>query len=233
LQFSLPLQEPNRVDNNNIKQEGFRTGLEGDFSLGENEFNWDANYGDYRYIQDSGGPGNLNLVHLYNAIGPSFMAANGQVECGTPTNVIAGCVPLNPFSGAGGLTPAEQNYLNYTFFTHSWSEQREVKTDLSGDMFTLPRALGEGDATFAIGADHRDVSGGVTPDSYTQQGLNTNLQQNPGKGSYGINEAYAEINLPLLKDMTGAQLLDFDVSHRLLALLQLRHHQQQLVQAVV
>ena len=214
LQFSLPLQEPNRVDTNNIKQEGFRTGLEGDFSIGENEFNWDANYGDYRYIQDSGGPGNLNLVHLYNALGPSFMAANGQVECGTPGNVIAGCVPLNPFSGSGGLTPAEQNYLNYTYFTHSWSEQREVKTDLSGDMFTLPQSLGEGDATFAIGADHRDVSGGVTPDTYTQLGLNTNLQQNPGEGSYGINEAYAEINLPLLKDMTGAQLLDFDVSHR-------------------
>jgi iron complex outermembrane receptor protein len=215
LQFSLPLQEPNRVDINNIKQEGFRTGLEGDFSLGENEFNWDANYGDYRYIQDSGGPGNLNLVHLYNALGPSFMGANGQVECGTPGNVIAGCVPLNPFSGSGGLTPAEMNYLNYTYFTHSWSQQREAKADLSGDMFTLPQFLGEGDATFAIGADHRDVSGGVTPDIYTQQGLNTNLQQNPGEGSYGINEAYAEINLPLLKDMTGAQLLDFDVSHRI------------------
>ncbi|GLQ48983.1 TonB-dependent receptor plug domain-containing protein [Dyella flava] len=215
VQFSLPLQEPNRVDNNNLKQEGFRTGLEGDFTLGENEFNWDANYSDYRYIQDSGGPGNLNLVHLYDAVGPSFMNASGQVVCGTPGNVIAGCVPLNPFSGQGGLTPAEINYLNYTFFTHSWSQQREVKTDLSGDMFTLPQSLGQGDATFAIGADHRDVSGGVTPDSYTQQGLNTNLQQNPGEGSYGINEAYAEVNLPLLKDLTGAQLLDFDVSHRL------------------
>ena len=215
VQFSLPLYEPNRVDTNNIKQEGFRTGLEGQFSLGENEFNWDTYYSDYRYIQDSGGPGNLNLVHLYDALGPSFMSSSGQVLCGTPTNVIAGCVPLNPFSGSGGLTQAESNYLNYTYFTHSWSQQRQVKADLSGDMFTFPQWLGEGDATFAFGADHRDVSGGVTPDIYTQQGLNTNLQQNPGEGSYGINEAYAEVNLPLLKDMTGAQLLDFDISHRL------------------
>jgi iron complex outermembrane recepter protein len=214
-QFSLPLYEPDRYTINNIKQYGFRAGLEGDFTLGENEFNWDAGYSDYKYIQDMGGPGNLNLVHLYNAIGPSFMNASGQVVCGTPGNVISGCVPLNPFSGSGGLTPAELNYLNYTFFTHSWSEQRQVQANLSGDMFTFPNSLGAGDATFAVGADHRDVSGGVTPDAYTQEGLNTNLQQNPGEGSYGINEAYAEINLPLLKDMAGAQLLDLDISHRL------------------
>lgn len=212
--FQLPLYEPNRVTVNDIKQYGFRAGLEGDFTLGNNEFNWDAGYSDYRYIQDFGGGGNLNLVHLYNAIGPSFMGANGQVQCGTPGNVISGCVPLNPFSGAGGLTPAEATYLNYDFFTHSWSQQRNVEANLNGDMFTLPESLGGGDATFAIGADHRDVSGGVTPDQYTQLGLNTNLQQNPGEGSYGINEAFAEINLPLLKDMAGAQLLDFDISHR-------------------
>jgi iron complex outermembrane recepter protein len=212
--FSTDLQQPNRANIDNIKQYGFRAGLQGDFSLGENEFNWDAGYSDYRYIEDMGGPGNLNLVHLYNAVGPSFMGPNGQVLCGTPGNVIQGCVPLNPFSGSGGLTPAEINYLNIDYFTHSWSEQRNIQANLSGDMFTLPQSLGEGDVTFAVGADHRDVSGGVTPDSYTQLGLNTNLQQNPGEGSYGINEAYAEVNAPLLKDMAGAQLLDFDVSHR-------------------
>ena len=212
--FNLPLFEPNRVTVNNIKQYGFRAGLEGDFSLGQNEFNWDAGYSDYRYIQDMGGGGNLNLVHLYNAVGPSFMASNGQVECGTPGNVIQGCVPLNPFSSTGGLSQAEINYLNYNFFTHSESQQRQVNVDLNGDMFTLPQSFGSGDVTFAVGADHRDVSGLVTPDSYTQLGLNTNLQQNPGEGSYGINEAFAEVNLPLLKDLAGAQLLDFDISHR-------------------
>jgi iron complex outermembrane recepter protein len=213
--FVLPLAQPDRVTVNNIKQYGFRLGLDGDFSLGENEFNWDAGYSDYKYIQDSGGPGNLNLVHLYEALGPSFMGSNGQVQCGTPGNVIAGCVPLNVFSGAGGLTPAEINYLNYNTFTHSWSQQRQVQANLSGDMFTFPNSLGAGDATFAVGGDHRDVSGGVTPDIYTQEGLNTNLQQNPGSGSYGINEAYAEVNLPLLKELPGAQLFDIDISHRL------------------
>jgi iron complex outermembrane recepter protein len=212
--FSTDLQQPNRANIDNIKQYGFRAGLQGDFSLGENEFNWDAGYSDYRYIEDTGGPGNLNLVHLYYAVGPSFLAPNGQVLCGTPSNVIQGCVPLNPFSGSGGLTPAEINYLNLDYFTHSWSEQRQIQANLSGDMFTFPQSMGEGDVTFAVGADHRDVSGGVTPDTYTQLGLNTNLQQNPGEGSYGINEAYAELNVPLLKDMAGASLLDFDVSHR-------------------
>lgn len=214
LTFSLPLYEPNRINNNSIKQYGFRVGLEGEFQLGENGFNWNAGYSEYRYIQNYGGPGNLNLVHVYYALGPSFMGPNGQVECGTPGNVIAGCVPLNAFSGAGGLTPAELNYLNINFLTHLWSETRNVEANLNGDMFTFPQAMGGGDASFAVGANHRAVSGGATPDTYTQLGLNTNLQQNPGVGSYGVNEAYAEVNLPLLKGLPGAQLLNFDLSHR-------------------
>ncbi|RDS83191.1 TonB-dependent receptor [Dyella psychrodurans] len=214
VQFNLPLQYPNRVVFNKIKQYGWRAGLDGDFSIGERQFNWDAGYSDYRYTQSSFGPGNLNLVHLYNAVGPSFLGANGVVQCGTPGNVIAGCVPLNPFSGAGGLTPAEINYLNIVAGTASHSEMKIANVDLSGDMFTFPESLGSGDATFAIGADHRGVSGAATPDQYTQLGLNTNLQQNPGRGSYGLNEAYLEMNFPVLKDMPGAQLLNFDLAHR-------------------
>ena len=214
LEFELPLQYPNRIDYNKIKQYGWRAGLEGDFSLGENEFNWDAGYSDYRYDQSTFGPGNLNMVHLEQAVGPSFMGPGGVVECGTPGNVIAGCVPLNPFSGAGGLTPAEINYLNIIAGTRSYSEMKTVDVNLTGDMFTLPQSMGSGDATFAIGADHRAISGGATPDLYTQLGLNTNLQQNVGSGSYGLNEAYAEVNFPVLKDLPGAQLLDIDLAHR-------------------
>jgi iron complex outermembrane recepter protein len=214
LDFELPLQYPNRVVYNKIKQYGWRAGLEGDFALGEHEFDWDAGYSDYRYTQSSFGPGNLNMVHLEQAVGPSFMGPNGVVECGTPGNVIAGCVPLNPFSGSGGLTPAEINYLNIIAGTRSYSDMKTVSVNLSGDMFTLPQSLGSGDVTFAIGADHRGISGGATPDQYTQLGLNTNLQQNVGAGSYGLNEAYAEVNIPVLKDMPGAQLLDLDLAHR-------------------
>jgi iron complex outermembrane recepter protein len=214
LQFELPLQYPNRVVYNKIKQYGWRFGLEGDFALGEREFNWDAGYSDYRYDQSSFGPGNLNMVHLEQAVGPSFLGPNGVVECGTPGNVIAGCVPLNPFSGSGGITPAEINYLNIIAGTRSYSDMKTVSANLSGDMFTLPQSMGGGDATFAIGADHRDISGGATPDTYTQLGLNTNLQQNVGAGSYGLNEAYAEVNIPVLKEMPGAQLLDIDLAHR-------------------
>ncbi|GLQ46686.1 TonB-dependent receptor [Dyella lipolytica] len=214
LEFLLPLQYPNRLTTDKVKQYGWRFGLEGDFSLGDRGFNWDAGYSNFRYTQSSFGPGNLNLVHLEQAVGPSFMGPGGVVECGTPGNVIAGCVPLNPFSGAGGITPAQINYLNIIAGTRSYSVMKTVNVDLTGDMFTLPQSMGGGDATFAVGADHRDISGGATPDLYTQLGLNTNLQQNRGSGSYGLNEAYAEVNFPILKDMPGAQLLNVDLAHR-------------------
>ncbi len=214
LQFNLPLMYPNRSTLNRIKQYGYRAGLDGNFSLGERSFDWSVDYSDFRYTQSSFGPGNLNMVHLEQALGPSFMGANGVVQCGTPGNVIAGCVPLNPFSGAGGLSPAESDYLNIISGTRSYSEMKTAEANLSGDIVTLPQSLGAGDVTFAVGADHRSISGGATPDEYTQLGLNTNLQQNIGRGSYGLNEAFAEINIPLLKDLPGAQLVDFDVARR-------------------
>jgi iron complex outermembrane receptor protein len=215
LGFELNLADPNRTDSNTVKQYGYHVGLEGDFSIGDRQFNWDAGYGDYKYNQSSFGPGNINLVNLYNAVGPSFLnPATGTVECGAPGNVIAGCVPLNAFSGAGGLTPAEINYLNIVAGTSSYSEQKTASVNLTGNLFTLPTNWGSGDITFAVGADHRDISGGATPDPYTQLGLNTNLQQNVGSGSYDLTEGYAEINAPLLKDATFAKLLDIDIADR-------------------
>ncbi|MGC1547486.1 MAG: TonB-dependent receptor, partial [Rhodanobacter sp.] len=201
----LPRLSVNKVENFRVS-----LGLEGYFGIGEHLFNWDAYYYDTHYSGTILETGNFDLPNLANALGPSFMAANGSVQCGTPGNVIAGCVPLNALAGPGGYSSAMLNYIAINGYEHYGSSDKGPQIDLSGDIFALPA----GDLTMAVGASHRSVSGYDTPDVPSSEGLTTNLAGQPTSGGYGVNEAWVEMNAPLLKDLPGAQSLDLDVARR-------------------
>jgi iron complex outermembrane receptor protein len=208
--FQRYLVELPRLNINKVNNYRYSVGLEGFFNLGEHLFNWDASYYDTKYTGTILDTGNFYLPNLENALGPSFLGANGVVQCGSPGNVIAGCVPLNALAGPGGYTPAMLNYVLTPGYEHYGSQEKGPQVDISGDIYTLPA----GDLTVALGASHRTISGYDTPDVPSAQGLTTNLAGQPTSGSYGVNEAYAEINIPLLKDLPFAQSLDLDVARR-------------------
>ena len=210
IDFQRLVLEAPRLSVNKVKNYRYSVGLEGNFSLGEHLFNWDANYYDTKYEGTILNTGNFYLPNLQNALGASFLGANGVVQCGTPGNVIAGCVPLNVLAGPGGWTPAMLNYVETNGYEHYGSQEKGPQVDLSGDLYQLPG----GDLTFAVGASHRTISGYDIPDVPSGQGLTTNLAGQPTSGSYGVNEAYAEINLPLLKDLPLAQSLSLDLARR-------------------
>src|SRR5205814_9037172 len=71
------------------------SGLEG--FLGDT-WKWDfaLNYG--HQAQDAQTKGYVFYAGLRDALGPSFLDTDGVVKCGTPGNVIAGCVRLNIFN---------------------------------------------------------------------------------------------------------------------------------------
>lgn len=208
--FQRYVEELPRLNINKVKNYRYSLGLEGFFNLGEHLFNWDANYYDTKYMGTILDTGNFYLPNLENALGPSFLSANGTVQCGTPGNVIAGCVPLNALAGPGGYTPAMVNYIAINGYEHYGSQEKGPQVDLSGDVYALPA----GDLTVAVGASHRTISGYDTPDVPSAEGLTTNLAGAPTSGSYGVNEAYAEVNVPILKDLPFAQSLSLDVARR-------------------
>ena len=87
-------------------------GLEGSFEVADRTFDWDVSY---LYTQNKLNAvdtyGNLNTLRVAQSVGPSFLNANGRVQCGTAAAPIAfsACVPWNPFLpfgrvGDGGLT---------------------------------------------------------------------------------------------------------------------------------
>lgn len=208
--FQRYIVEDPRLNINKVNNFRYSVGLEGYFNLGEHLFNWDANYYDTKYDGVITNTGFIYLPNLENALGPSFLGANGTVQCGTPGNVITGCVPLNALAGPGGYTPSMLNYIMTPNFEHYGSEEKGPQVDLSGDVYALPA----GDLTVAIGASYRTISGHDTPDLPSAEGLTTNLAGQPTSGSYDVSEAYAEVNVPLLKDLPMAQSLSLDVARR-------------------
>jgi iron complex outermembrane receptor protein len=187
-------------------------GLEGDFSVRNLPWNWDVNYNHSAVTGSNLGTGNLNLVNLKKALGPSFKNASGVVQCGTPGAPVSlqECVPFNILGGPSASTPDALKYVMSTGQSTYGSSVNSATANVGGEVYTLPAgALG-----FAAGLEYRSVSGYDQPGQFEQSGYSTDLAGNPTYGKYNVKEAYAELNIPVLKNVPFAQLLSFDLATR-------------------
>ena len=202
----------------------FTAALQGSFDIGERYFDWDVGYmfneNDLQIVNN----GNFFIPNVRRAVGPSFVNAQGQLVCGTQgtgpngaDEVIAGCVPWNPFAGFGTgavanslADPAVQAYLFKQEHALGRTETNNYFANLAGSIATLPA----GDLGFAVGYEHRKEEGGFTPDAIAQSGDSTNLASGPTYGSYSLDEVYAELNVPILADIAGAKELSLSIASR-------------------
>jgi iron complex outermembrane receptor protein len=191
--------------------------LQGSFDIGERYFDWDVGYMFNENDLAITNNGNLYIPNIRRAVGPSFMNAQGQIVCGTPGAVIAGCVPWNPFAGFGTgavanslADPEVQAYLYKQENAVGRTETNNYFANLAGSIATLPA----GDLGFAVGVEHRKEEGGFAPDAIAQSGDSTNLASGPTYGSYSLDEVYAELNIPLLADVAGAKELSLSIASR-------------------
>ncbi|MBN8922832.1 MAG: TonB-dependent receptor [Rhodanobacter sp. 68-29] len=212
LYFARRITELPRVTKNNVKSYHFDAGFEGYFEVGSRTWNWDVgtNYNKYDVVEY--GSGNLNLLNLKQALGPSFLNSAGQVQCGTAANPIAfsSCVPFDILGGPSASTPEALKYINSLSQATLQSISKEYTANITGGLFDLPA----GEVGFAAGYEHRKVSGFAIPDQLASSGKTTDLAAGATYGNYTINEGYVELNVPLLKDLPGAKLLSIDVASR-------------------
>ena len=208
-----------RTTDTTVSQWRFTAALEGSFDIGERYFDWDAGYMFSETDTSIINNGNLYIPGIKAAVGPSFLNAQGVVQCGTAAAPIAlsSCTPWNPFAGFG--TGAVANSLDDpNVIKQLYKEEHAVglsKThnyfaNLSGSLFTLPA----GDLGFALGYEYRKEQGGFTPDAIAQSGDSTNLASGPTYGTYTVDEFYLELNVPILADMPGAKELTFNAATR-------------------
>lgn len=207
-----------RVSTSELTNYRFFAGLDGSFDIGDRWFDWDAGYLFSQNKLAQSGTGDFHLANVANAVGPSFLdPVSGKVVCGTPDAIIAGCVPFNPFipfgrEGNGGLT-GNRELMDYLFpETHDTglTKTNNYFANLSGKLLTLPA----GDLLFAAGVERRKEEGGYTPDALTQSGGTSGNAGGPTYGSYSVNEAYLELQVPILANLPGARLLELTVASR-------------------
>lgn len=167
--------------------------LDGKFGLFSHDWYWDINgiYGRNKAKQTMFG--NINAANLAQALGP-VAACTGA------------CVPFNIFGGAGSITQSMLDFVGFEQNDRSKQELWGFSANISGGLLELPG----GTLGLAIGYEHRDYSGRFDPDPVVAAGLGSDIPALPTKGSYNVDELYAELNAPLLADQPFADLLELN-----------------------
>ncbi len=206
-----------RSTSSDFNQYRFSGTFEGYFEVGDRIFDWDVGYLHSESKLTQASFGNLNLANVSRAVGPSFMNAQGQIVCGAPGAVDTGCVPWNPFVEYGVIAPggmtgndALQRFIFQEEHSTGETTTQVFSANLAGSIVTLPG----GDLGFAVGVESRKEDGMFSPDALAQTGGSTNLAAGPTGGGYRVDEAYLELEAPLLSGLPFAEELTLTAATR-------------------
>lgn len=186
-------------------------GIDGEF---DNGWGYEVAYIFGRNDSSTARAGGVNFEKVNEAVGPSFLdAASGQVVCGTVDAPIADCVSLNTFGIPGTDTAVSQEMMDFiTFEAHDFggNEQQIISASVFGEAFELPA----GSVGVAFGLEHREEKGEDFPDALIALGITSGSTRTATQGSYEVDEAFIEANVPLLSDMPFAETLEVDLAVR-------------------
>lgn len=157
--------------------------------------------------------GSFNTQLIANGIGPSYADAKGVYHCGTAANPIGGnCTPVNLFGGPGSITPAMVAALGgYKGINDGWTQLADLQANVSDELFHI---ASERPVGIAAGYEYRDEYAGYIPNAIAQQGLDTDYNGLPTQGSYHVNEAYAELDMPIVSNIAFAEDLELQAAIR-------------------
>ena len=155
------------------------------------------------------------------AVGPSGPDASGRIVCGTrdpasgivpASAVIAGCVPINVFGGAGSITQDQLDYVSGPLADNGSNSQRLANLGFDGSWGRLPA----GEIQWAFGAEFRRESGEYLYDPQRISGaVGDGLSADIPGGSFEAREGYVETRLPLFSATDGSGDVDATLGGRL------------------
>ncbi len=199
-----PLESGRRLFFQDVNTYMYSMGLEGEFEAGGRNFYWDLSggYGDNRGFQEK--QNSHNAAKLAIALGdPAVCAA------------VPNCVPFNLFGGQGpnGTGSFTQEMLDFVTYTQrDFSEQTltNYAFNIGGDVADMPA----GTLGFAAGFEFRDHEGSFRPDPIAERGETAGIPSGATAGEFDVTEFYAELNIPLLSDVAGAEYLEANIAAR-------------------
>lgn len=172
---------------------------------------WDVYYQHAFAKQSTDILNDQNATRYSLAVDAVVNPANGQIVCrSTLTNPTNGCVPLNIF-GEGSPSPAALAYAIGASQAVSRLTQDVTAANISGNLLDG----WAGPISLAAGAEWRRERASVTSDPLSIAGQYLFGNPQPWSGGYSAKEAYAEIVVPLLRDVPMAEDLELNVAGRL------------------
>ena len=144
--------------------------------------------------------------------------ANGNIVCrvnadADPSNDAPGCVPIDLF-GEGAPSPAAVAYVNRTSHLYQTASQFDVMGFMSGDTSQWFSLQG-GPIGFSVGAEYRRETAESHADPISAAGgtfFNAFPKFDPP--AFKVLEAFAEVNVPILKDLPFAHELSISGAAR-------------------
>ncbi len=193
------------------------TGFKGSFGVwNDQQWNWEVgmDYGHVSQQTTTFGLPNMTLVNQMT--GPSFVGTDGALHCGTAASPITGCTPINIFNLDDPNTIAQLQKDGSPASSGFFSQEKVWRADLNGGLFELPA----GTMQLAIGTSYRK--------EYTHSNVDTSLQIDPTtgncvlgsqcgsalQGGYNVKEVYAELFIPIIKDVPFIHALNLTIGDR-------------------
>lgn len=168
-------------------------GFEGELHIGSG-WQWDLAYNKGR---NTGVDGSTNIANLERVYQTVFACNDSSVPCAD-------------YLGSGDVSQAVLDYIMYTQRDTGGNQQESVAANLTGTLFELPA----GPLGIAAGVEHRRESGWRDPDPLVVADIANTNQQDPIKGSFKVDELYAEIVVPLLNELPAVQRLELNLAGR-------------------
>ncbi len=134
------------------------------------------------------------------------VATRCRPDLGLPRST-PGCVPINLFGPAGTVTQAMLDSISADHYRDITADLRSFVGNISGTLFALPA----GDLNVALGGEYRErASRSIrTMRPIIRPGRRTSCRR-----SARCPEVYAEIGIPVLKDVPLIYRLDIEAARR-------------------
>jgi iron complex outermembrane recepter protein len=115
-------------------------------------------------------------------------------------------IPCADYLGPGDVTQQVVNYILTTTVDHGGNETKNFTADVTGSLFNLPA----GPLQIAAGAMYREDRGWRDPDPLIVAGIANSNQQSPIEGTIKAKEAYAELSVPVVRDLPLMEMVRID-----------------------
>jgi iron complex outermembrane receptor protein len=192
--------------NQETSAQNFRivAGLEG--SILDDRFNWEVSLVETKTTSATTTDATFNLARAIRISNPTLCAADPLCTAALQPGSLGALDVYRP----GNWSESEIAYIRQVATANFTQEQTAVNAFIAGEVFELPA----GEVGVAVGLEYREEGLTFRPDAVTEAGESVANQTFSTFGNFDTYEAFAEVNVPLLKDAPLAKSLSLNLQGR-------------------